>query len=76
MPSGILIHAAIWPKQIWAENGGLCPFGEGEHEERLRNDLFLSPSSSSPSFKLITREQYRVGRETLTQSIETNSGSQ
>jgi len=28
-PSGILIHAAIWPQQIWAENGGLCPFGGG-----------------------------------------------
>jgi len=28
--SGILIHAAIWLQQIWAENWGLCPFGEGE----------------------------------------------
>jgi len=27
--SGILIHSAIWPQQIWAENWGLCPFGEG-----------------------------------------------
>jgi len=25
-----LIHAAIWPQQIWAENWGLCPFGAGE----------------------------------------------
>jgi len=24
--SGILIHPAVWPKQIWAENGVLCPF--------------------------------------------------
>jgi len=30
LPSGILIHPAIWPKQIWAEIGGLCPFEEGE----------------------------------------------
>jgi len=31
LPSGILIHPAIWPQQIWAENwGGLCTFGEGE----------------------------------------------
>jgi len=30
LPSGILIHPAIWPQQIWAENwGGLCPFGGG-----------------------------------------------
>jgi len=30
MPSGILIHAAIWPQQTWAENWGLCPLSEGE----------------------------------------------
>jgi len=30
MSSGILIHPAIWPQQIWADNWGLCPFGEGE----------------------------------------------
>jgi len=30
IPTDILIHAAIWPQQIWAENwGGLCPFGGG-----------------------------------------------
>jgi len=30
IPSGILIHPAIWLQQIWAENWGLCSFGEGE----------------------------------------------
>jgi len=31
IPSGILIHPAIWPQQIWAKHWrGLCPFGEGE----------------------------------------------
>jgi len=30
IPSSILIHPAIWPQQIWAENWGLCPFGGGE----------------------------------------------
>jgi len=30
VPSGILIHPAIWPHQIWAENWGLYPFGKGE----------------------------------------------
>ena len=29
IPSDILIHAAIWPQQIWAKNRGLCPFGGG-----------------------------------------------
>ena len=28
-PSDILIHAAISPQHIWAENWGLCPFGVG-----------------------------------------------
>jgi len=28
LPSGILIHPAVWPQQTWAENRGwLCPFG-------------------------------------------------
>jgi len=26
VPSGILIHRAVWPQQTWAENWGLCPF--------------------------------------------------
>jgi len=31
LPSGILIHPAIWPQQIWAENSAAVPlFGEGE----------------------------------------------
>jgi len=29
MPIGTLIHVAIWPQQIWAENWGLCPFRGG-----------------------------------------------
>ena len=29
LPSGILIHPAIWSQQVWAANWGLCPFGEG-----------------------------------------------
>jgi len=31
IPSGILIHQAIWPQQIWAENwGGCAPLEEGD----------------------------------------------
>jgi len=30
MPSDILIHAAIWPQQMWAENWGAVPlWGRG-----------------------------------------------
>jgi len=28
IPSGILIHAAIWPRQIWAANWGALPLWE------------------------------------------------
>jgi len=30
-----VIHATIWPQQIWAENWGLCPFEGGELGPRL-----------------------------------------
>jgi len=31
IPSGILIHPAVWPQWVWAKNGGSCaPLGEGE----------------------------------------------
>ena len=30
VPSDILIHPAIWPQQIWTENWGCAPLGEGE----------------------------------------------
>ena len=29
LPSGILIHPAIWPQHIWVKNWGLCPLGGG-----------------------------------------------
>jgi len=30
LPSGILVHTAVWPQRTLAENWGLCPFREGE----------------------------------------------
>ena len=27
VPSGILIHPAVWPQQTWAENGGCASLG-------------------------------------------------
>jgi len=29
IPSGILVHPAIWPQRIITENWGLCPFSGG-----------------------------------------------
>jgi len=51
----ILIHAAVWPQQIWAENWGLCLFGErelgpdltqsGQDEAYLHAKFHLDPSN-------------------------------
>jgi len=30
VPSGILIHPAVWPQQTWAKNRGYAPFRGGE----------------------------------------------
>jgi len=53
-PSGILMHPAVWPQQIWAENWGCAPLGEGswvpiEHnvaraEAYLHANFHLDPS--------------------------------
>jgi len=53
LPSGILIHQAIWPQQIWAENWGLCPFGGGESGSSS-NTMWPGPRPTyMPSFILI-----------------------
>ena len=52
IPSDILIHAAIWPEQIWAENWGLCPFAGGELGRHL-TDVVRPRPICVPSFILI-----------------------
>jgi len=53
IPSGVLIHPAIWPQQIWAENWGLCPF-EGGGAGSPYNPMWPGPKPTCmPSFILI-----------------------
>ena len=53
IPSDILIHAAIWPQQVWAEIWGLCPFG-GEGAGSPSNTMWPGPRPTCvPSFILI-----------------------
>jgi len=53
MSSGILIHPAIWPQQIWADNWGLCPFGGGGGGSPS-NTMWPGPRPTCvPSFILI-----------------------
>jgi len=54
LPSGILIHPAIWPQQIWAENwGGAVPLW-GRRAESPCNTMWPGPRPSClPSFILI-----------------------
>ena len=52
VPSGILIHPAVWPQQIWAENlWGLRPFfGKGElGRGYLSTKWHLDPSGRLPT---------------------------
>jgi len=49
LPSGILIQSAVWPKQTWAKNWGLCPFGEGELGPHLTVWPGLRPTSMPSS---------------------------
>jgi len=51
--SGILIHRAIWPQQIWAKNWGVCPF-EGGGPGSPSNRMWPGPRPTcTPSFILI-----------------------
>jgi len=51
---GILIHAAIWPQQLWTENWmGLCPFGRGGARSPF-STMWPGPRPTcTPSFILI-----------------------
>jgi len=63
LPSGVLIHPAIWPQRIWAENGGLCPFGGGELGPHL-TQCGQGQGLPDPSNRLATiRQRYRQDRE-------------
>jgi len=47
LPSGILIHPAVWPQQTWAKNWGLCPFwggraGSPSEKNLYSNNFFVS----------------------------------
>jgi len=53
IPSGILIHAAIWPQEIWAENWGLCPFGGGGARSPSNTMCLGQRPTCTPSFILI-----------------------
>ena len=55
VPSGILIHPAVWPQQTWAENwGGLCPFWRELGPQSPSNTTLPGPRPTCvPSFILI-----------------------
>jgi len=55
IPRDILIHAAIWPQQIWADKWGVCSFGEGRGGAGSpSNTLWPGPRPACvPSFILI-----------------------
>jgi len=52
IPSGILVHPAVWPQRTLAENWGACPFRGGELGPHLRQ-CRLAEAYSVPSGILI-----------------------
>jgi len=63
VPSGILIHPAVWPQQMWAKNLGFRPFflGGGEAESPS-NTMSLGPRPTSlPSgiLNILGHNRYR-----------------
>jgi len=63
VPSGIVIHPAVWPQQTWAENWGLCPF-EGRGAGYPHNTMWpASRLTSKPSDMLIHPATTDMGRK-------------
>ena len=61
VPSGILIHPAVWPQYTWAENRGLCPpfLGSGGSPS---SKMWPGPKPTSmPSTILIHPAVWRQG---------------
>jgi len=53
VPSVVLIHPAVWPQQIWAENWGLCPFWGARAGSPSKTMWPGSMPTCKPSFILI-----------------------
>ena len=73
LPSGILIHRAIWPQQIWPKIGSCAPFGEWDlvpilhnvarAETYLRAKFHLDPSNRLATIHQHYRQE-RTDRQT------------
>ena len=72
IPSGILIHPAIWQQQIWAENWRLCPF-EGGGARFPSNTILPWPRPTCmPSFILIHTTVLATIHQRYRQDIQTD----
>jgi len=72
--SDILIHAAIWPQQIWAKNWGLCPFGGGRAGSPS-NTMWPGPRPTRvPSFVLIRPTVWPQCTDVIDRTGHTDNG--
>jgi len=70
--SGNLIHPAIWPEHIWAENWGCVPLGEGQlgphltqygqAEAYMHAKFYLDPSNRLVTIHQRYRQTDRTGQ--------------
>ena len=64
IPSGILIHAVIWPQRIWAEKWvGMCPFGEGKLGPHL---IQCGQGRGLPAYQVSSRSVQPFGHRART----------
>jgi len=52
VPSGLLVHPAVWPQRTWAENWGLYPFRGG--------GAGSSSNTMSPRLRLYLRTKWHL----------------
>jgi len=69
VPSGILIHPAVWPEQTWAENWGLCPFGGGRMCPQVTQ---CGPDRGLPPYQVVSKsvQPFDVDHNTRTSQTD------
>ena len=64
VPSGILVHPAVWPQQTWAENWGCTPLGE-VGAGFPSNTILSGPRSTSMPFGILMHPPFGHNRHGL-----------
>jgi len=72
VPSGILIHSAVWPEQTWTENWGLCPLWGGRASLTSNTTWPGRTPTSIPSGIVIHPTVWPQYTNVTTQTVQTD----